>query len=143
MKFLLLSTLISCGSDIIISTKVEEKTQDTSDVVVVEETATPAPATEPSSPTSEPESQMTDYSVGLATIHFRQIACPACVGAYGEFEISANLKMHQPTNLEHSPTHPCTTRRLSSSQSGKPRLMQRQLVREREQTRSNLAHSLK
>jgi len=126
MKLLLLSTLISCGSDIIISTKVEEKTQDTSDVVVVEETAAPSdPPSEPSSsPTSEPESQMTDYSVGLATIHFRQIACPACVGAYGEFEISANLKMHQPTSGDYfeymTPVGTCTTQLLESYVSSQP-----------------------
>ena len=107
MRLLALTTLISCGGDILISTRYDEKTNDTaSEVVVVEDTETPAPTTQPvaepsepsSSPTSEPEPQITELSVGLATIHFRQISCPACVGAYGEFDISAELKMHQPTS---------------------------------------------
>jgi len=124
MKLLLLSTLISCGSDIIISTKVEEKTQDTSDVLVVEETATPTPTTEPSSPTSEPEPGMTELSVGLATINFRQISCPTCVGASGEFEISAELKMHYPTSGDYfdymTPVGTCTTQLLESYVSSQP-----------------------
>lgn len=35
--------------------------------------------------------------VGFASIHFRQIACPACVGESGEFDITAELKLHQST----------------------------------------------
>ena len=108
MRLLALTTLAACASDILVSTRYEEKTNDTSDVTVVEDTQTSAPTTqpatepsEPSSPTSEPENQMTELSVGLATLHFRQISCPACVGAYGEFDISAELKMHQPTSGDY------------------------------------------
>ena len=102
MRFLLLTTLLACGGDISIIARQDEKTNDTQEqVVVVEDTEVSSPSTEPSSPTSEPESQMTELSVGLATIHFRQISCPACMGAYGEFEISAELKMHQPTSGDY------------------------------------------
>lgn len=51
--------------------------------------------------------------VGFAGIHFRQIACPPCVGAPGEFDITAELKLHHPTSgdyLEHlTPAGSCTT----------------------------------
>ena len=49
MKYALLTMLFGCGSDILISTKYEEKTNDTSDVVVVEDTDTPSPAAAPES----------------------------------------------------------------------------------------------
>ena len=102
MRYILLTTLLACGGDIVISKKYETNPDDTNDVIVVEDTVAPSPTSDtPSSPTSEPESQMTELSVGLATIHFRQISCPACVGAYGEFEISADLKMHQPTSGDY------------------------------------------
>ena len=67
---------------------------------------------------------MTDLSVGLATMHFRQISCPACVGAYGEFEISADLKMHQPTSGDYfeymTPVGTCTTQMIESYVSSQP-----------------------
>ena len=51
--------------------------------------------------------------VGFAGTHFRQIACPACVGEPGEFDITAELKLHHPTTgdyLEHlTPVGTCTT----------------------------------
>jgi hypothetical protein len=51
--------------------------------------------------------------VGFASIHFRQIACPACVGETGEFDITSELKLHHPTSgdyLSHlTPMGTCTT----------------------------------
>ena len=38
---------------------------------------------------------------GFATIHFRQIACPACVGETSEFDITAELLLHQPTSGDY------------------------------------------
>ena len=128
MRYALLTTLLACGSDILVSTRYEEKTNDTTEVVVVEDTETPTPTTQPSTepnePTSEPESQMTELSVGLATIHFRQISCPACVGAYAEFDISAELKMHQPTSGDYfqymTPVGTCTTNLMETYVSSQP-----------------------
>ena len=129
MRFALLTTLLSCGGDIVISKKYETSPDDTNDAIVVEDTVAPSPTSdtpsEPSSsPTSEPESQMTELSVGLATIHFRQISCPACVGAYGEFDISAELKMHQPTSGDYfqymTPVGTCTTNLMETYVSSQP-----------------------
>ena len=139
MRFIALTTLLACGGDILLSTRYDEKTNDTTtDVVVVEDTQTSSPssqpvtepsepgqeASQPSSPTSEPENQMTELSVGLATLHFRQISCPACVGAYGEFDISAELKMHQPTSGDYfqymTPVGTCTTNLIETYVSSQP-----------------------
>jgi hypothetical protein len=123
MRFLLLTTLLACGGDISIIARQDEKTNDTQEqVVVVEDTETSSSPT--SDPSSEPESQMTELSVGLATIHFRQISCPACMGAYGEFEISADLRMHQPTSGDYfeymTPVGTCTTQMLETYVSSQP-----------------------
>jgi len=126
MRFALLTTLLACSSDIAIITT--EKNNDTEEeqVVIVEDTeASSSPTSEPSnSPTSEPDNQMTDLSVGLATIHFRQISCPACVGAYAEFDISAELKMHQPTSGDYfeymTPVGTCTTNLMETYVSSQP-----------------------
>ena len=85
----------------------------------------PSPTSDtPSEPTSEPSNEMTDLSVGLATIHFRQISCPACVGAYAEFDISAELKMHQPTSGDYfqymTPVGTCTTNLIETYVSSQP-----------------------
>ena len=122
MRFALLTTLLACGGDIIVSKKYEASPDDTNDAIVVEDTV--APSQPSSSPTSEPESQMTELSVGLATIHFRQISCPACVGAYGEFDITAELKMHQPTSGDYfqymTPVGTCTTNLMETYVSSQP-----------------------
>tara|TARA_R110000796_G_scaffold4190_1_gene15874 strand:+ start:41 stop:940 length:900 start_codon:yes stop_codon:yes gene_type:complete len=117
MRFLLLTTLLACGGDISIIARQDEKTNDTQEqVVVVEDTDTPSDP--PSDPSSEPESQMTDLSVGLATIHFRQISCPACMGVYDEFDITAELRMHQPTSGDYfeymTPAGSCTNNLMES-----------------------------
>ena len=98
MRFLL-PMLLACSSDIAIITT--EKNNVTNDVIAGEPstTASTEPSTEPSTqPATEPSSEMTELSVGLATMHFRQISCPACVGASGEFEIRAELLLHYPTS---------------------------------------------
>lgn len=120
MRFALLTTLLACGGDILISTKYDEKTNDTTDVTI-SDTEVSSPS---SNPSSDPTDQMTDLSVGLASIHFRQIACPACMGTYDEFEISANLKMHQPTSGDYfeymTPVGTCTTNMAESYVSSQP-----------------------
>ena len=122
MRFLLITTLLACSSDIAIITT--EKTQDTEEEIIVTGEVSAEPGEEPSSPTSEPESQMTELSVGLATIHFRQISCPACMGVSNEFDITAELLMHYPTSGDYfeymTPTGTCTTQLLESYVSSQP-----------------------
>jgi hypothetical protein len=121
MRFLLLTTLLACSSDIAIITT--EKNNDTSDVIVGEPTATAS--TEPSGePSTQPSSEMTELSVGLATMHFRQISCPACVGASAEFDIQAELLLHYPTSGDYfeymTPVGTCTTQLLETYVSSQP-----------------------
>jgi hypothetical protein len=122
MRFLLITTLLACSSDIAIITT--EKTQDTEEEIIVTGEVSAEPGEEPSSPTNEPESQMTELSVGLATIHFRQISCPACMGVSNEFDITAELLMHYPTSGDYfeymTPTGTCTTQLLESYVSSQP-----------------------
>ena len=57
MRLLALTTLISCGGDILLSTRYDEKTNDTtSEVVVVEDTETSSPTSQPTTEPSEPTS---------------------------------------------------------------------------------------
>jgi len=118
VKRLLLLHLISCGSDISIITTSEKK-NDTNDAVV-SETGEPSP----SNPASEPESQMTDLTIGFAKIHFRQVACPTCMGLPSEFDIQAELKLHYPTSGDYftymTPVGTCTTNLLETHVSSQP-----------------------
>ena len=86
MRFLL-PMLLACSSDIAIITPTEKVTDTEEETVTTQDTQTEQPS-------SEPDSQMTEMSVGLATLHFRQISCPECVGATGEFDIRAELLLH-------------------------------------------------
>ena len=55
MRFALLTILMACGGDILLSTRYDEKTNDTTDVVVVEDTVAPSPTSDtPSEPSSSP-----------------------------------------------------------------------------------------
>jgi len=83
------------------------------------------PWVEPTSePTGEPSSEMTDLTIGYGEIHFKQIACPACVGVYNEFDISATLDLHQPTSGDYNewltPVGTCTTNLIESYVSSQP-----------------------
>ena len=57
-------------------------------------------------------------------IHFTQIACPACVGASSEFDIFAELYLHQPTGGDYfdalTPVGSCTTTIYDSHVSNQP-----------------------
>ena len=90
---LILLTVLSCTTDVSIM-KTDES--DTHNIQTINDSGV---LSEPSS-----ESQMTDLTIGFSSIHFRQIACPACVGEPGEFDITADLNLHHPTAgnyLEH------------------------------------------
>ena len=72
----------------------------------------------------EPDTEISNLTIGFGEIHFRQIACPACVGEAGEFDISAELKLHQPTSgnyLEYlTPVDSCTTNIYNTHVSSQP-----------------------
>jgi hypothetical protein len=115
MILLTLLLSISCGSDIAIITS-GKNTNDTSEIIA-EDSSTPGP-------TIEPTDSMTDLTIGFAEISLTQIACPACMGVSSEFDISANLKLHQPTdggyNDQMTPVGTCVTQELGSYVSSTP-----------------------
>jgi len=75
-------------------------------------------------PSDEPSDEMTDMTIGYGEIYFTQIACPACVGVYDEFDISATLKLHMPTSGDYNewmtPIGTCTTNLYTSHVSVQP-----------------------
>ena len=122
MRNIFLAMMVACGSDVSIM-----KRQDP----VVDETASPTvdtssqTSTEPSAePSAEPSSEMTGLTIGFASISLTQIACPACMGVSSEFDISATLKLHQPTNGGYTdtlvPVGTCVTQELGSYVSSTP-----------------------
>ena len=123
--------LAGCTQDVSIIKRYDEK--DTAEVVVTVEEPTGVevsdePVSQPSQPASEPSSDQPpqDLSrvVGLARYHFKQIACPACVGVPGEFDIQAYLKLHYPTTGDYFShlqyVNGCTTNLFDSSVSAQP-----------------------
>ena len=117
---------MSCASDIAIITTEEKGNDDTNSSVVVntetsepENDVTSEPETNP-----EPSDEMTDLTIGFAEISLTQIACPACMGVYSEFDISASLKLHQPTTGGYTDeiVQPgtCVTQELGSYVSSTP-----------------------
>ena len=129
MRIITLLLLLSCASDIAIITR-EEKQQDTSDVIVTTEASVePADEEEPSyepsgEPSDEPSSEMTELTIGFAEMSLTQIACPPCMGVQNEFDIYANLKLHQPTSGGYSdqltPVGTCVTQELGAYVSSTP-----------------------
>ncbi|OUU26814.1 MAG: hypothetical protein CBB97_07300 [Candidatus Endolissoclinum sp. TMED37] len=121
MRTILLASMIACGSDIAIITT-EKRPIDTS-VSTVDETGEPTSQQEEET-SSEPASEMTDLTIGFAEISLTQIACPACMGVSSEFDISANLKLHQPTSGGYNdmlvPVGTCVTQELGSYVSSTP-----------------------
>lgn len=121
MRTILLATIIACASDIAIITT-EKQPVDTS-VSIVDETgqSNSQPEDEPS---GEPSSEMTELTIGYAEMSLTQIACPACMGVSSEFDISANLKLHQPTTGGYNdmlvPVGTCVTQELGSYVSSTP-----------------------
>ena len=124
------SLLYGCGSDIAIITREEKENNDTSVAYVEnEETNAPddalstEPSDEPSQPSSEPANEMTELTIGFAELSLTQIACPACMGVSSEFDISASLKLHQPTTGGYSDmlqVGTCVTQELGSYVSSTP-----------------------
>ena len=114
---LLLLTFFGCASDVSIMKRENQETKDTA--------ITGVDTTDTSGNTQvDPENSMTDLTIGFAEISLTQIACPACMGVSSEFEISANLKLHNPTSGGYSdqltPIGSCTTQELGSHISSSP-----------------------
>ena len=85
MKYLFLIFTLSCTQDVSIM-KVYDEENDTSvvETPVTQETNEEEPSAEISTPSAEPSDEetesMSELTIGFGEIHFRQIACPACVG---------------------------------------------------------------
>ena len=94
MFLIILTLLMACSGDISIIKVYDDK--DTNSSIVVD-----------TSNTSNDLDENNDISpdltsvVGLARYHFKQIACPACVGVSSEFDIQAYLKLHYPTSGDY------------------------------------------
>ncbi len=121
---LLLFALTGCSQDVsIIKVRDNQQGSDTSANVLPDE-----PSQEPSSPvddpTPEPDDSMSELTVGYGEIHFRQIACPPCVGESSEFDITARLKLHQPTSGDYTDylqqPGTCTTNLIQTHVSSQP-----------------------
>tara|TARA_A100001015_G_scaffold274182_1_gene330317 strand:- start:483 stop:1370 length:888 start_codon:yes stop_codon:yes gene_type:complete len=119
MRILALLFAIGCSSDIAIITT-EKKPQDTNAPIVDEESDTDSSQPD----TEDTTSEMTELTIGFAQLSLTQIACPACMGVSNEFDISASLKLHQPTTGgytdELTPVGSCVTQDLGSYVSSTP-----------------------
>ena len=73
---------IACASDIAIITTQEKDNLDTSAYVDQYEDSSVED-------TGFEDNLNYNLNIGFAKIHFRQIACPQCVGEYNEFDIKA------------------------------------------------------
>lgn len=113
--------LFACSSDVSIMKRADDDTpKDTGNDLVIDESAT-----EPSNETEqEPSDEMTELTAGYGELHFRQIACPPCVGAASEFDITATLKLHQPTSGDYTDylqaPGTCTTNLIQTHVSSQP-----------------------
>ena len=126
MRMMTLLLLLSCSSDIAIITT-EQKQQDTYESIGVGEPADDPwnpDDTDTEEPAGEPSSEMTELTIGFAEMSLTQIACPACMGVTNEFDIYANLKLHQPTSGGYTewltPVGTCVTQELGAYVSSTP-----------------------
>ena len=126
MRMLIPLFLLACSSDIAIITT-EQKQQDTYESIGVGEPADDPwnpDDTDTQEPSGEPSSEMTELTIGFAEMSLTQIACPACMGVQNEFDIYANLKLHQPTSGGYSeqltPVGSCVTQELGAYVSSTP-----------------------
>lgn len=127
MKYLSLIFVLSCTQDVSIM-KVYDDEKDTSNTSIESnEEVENEPANENDTtvePSNEPSQEMSDLTIGYGEIHFRQIACPACVGSSGEFNITATLKLHYPTSAGYAdylqPVGTCTTNLIETYVSSQP-----------------------
>ena len=127
MRMMTLLLCLSCASDIAIITTEQKGYDDTAEVIGVGEPADDPwnpDDTDPQEPAGEPSSEMTELTIGFAEMSLTQIACPACMGVTNEFDIYANLKLHQPTSGGYTewltPVGTCVTQELGAYVSSTP-----------------------
>lgn len=122
MRSFVLALLLSCGGDIALIT-VDKKPRDTGESAVDGPVDTSTSDTD-TEETQDTQDNMTELTIGFAEVSLTQIACPACMGVSSEFDISANLKLHQPTNGGYNemlvPVGTCVTQELGSYVSSTP-----------------------
>ena len=114
---------LGCASDVSIMKRDYNSDTDITDPSLDTQNPEDSAQTQPDNDTNTSD-QMTELTSGFANIHFRQIACPACVGAPSEFDIKATLKLHYPTSGEYTnwltPVGTCTTNLIQSYVSNQP-----------------------
>ncbi|HCT50956.1 MAG TPA: hypothetical protein DF712_00710 [Balneola sp.] len=120
----ILSCLLGCSSDVSIIKRYDEAPQDTGESILDTNEPATEPANEPGEPSEEPSGEMSELTIGYGEIHFRQIACPPCVGAASEFDITATLKLHYPTSGDYTDylqePGTCTTNLIQTYVSSQP-----------------------
>ena len=127
MRSLLILLLLSCGGDISIIT-VDKNNADTSTTAEPEALDTQINETDNQQETGSQDTGSTNNPDNLiaayAEMHFKQIACPQCVGAYSEFDIQAKLLLHEPTSGNYfsylQETDTCTTQMIETQVSSIP-----------------------
>ena len=111
IKGLLISLIaVACTQDVHIMKRADDESEDTpvTDTSPIEEEQQDTHTQEP-----EEEEEISDLIAGYAEIHFRQVACQACLGVTSEFQITAELRTHYPTGGNYTAHLPevgtCTT----------------------------------
>jgi len=102
--------ILACSQDVSIM-KIPEKEQDSASQ---QDTLDTDIDTDQDTDSSDTDSQdVSDLTVAFAEIHFRQVACQACLGVSQEIQITAELKQHLPTSADYVSHLPspgsCTT----------------------------------
>ena len=87
--------LTSCATDVSILKVNENVNGDTSEIIVDGDTTDQQDTYDNNNVDND-----VDYTKvsGKVLYHFRQIACPGCVGESSEFDISAEVMLHMPTS---------------------------------------------
>lgn len=122
--FSLFLFLSGCSTDVSIMKRNDDSQQDTNTSAPVQDQLDSSSNTNDLDSDSNSSTDMSDLTVGYGELHFRQIACPACVGASGEFDITAELKLHYPTSGDYTeylqPVGSCTTNLIETHVSSQP-----------------------
>jgi len=108
IRSLLISiAIVACTQDVHIMKRADEETEEPP----ITDTSTAEEQTDTQS--QNPEDEISDLTVAFAELHFRQIACQACLGVSSEFQITAELRAHYPTGGDYTAHLPdvgtCTT----------------------------------
>ena len=120
-RSILFLLLIGCSSDVSIM-KTNQNDDLKTDTSVTSDTDIENQPDNTGEPSAETE--YSDLTIGYGEIKFRQVACPACVGETSEFDITATLKLHQPTSGNYidnlTPVGTCSTNLFETHVSSQP-----------------------